>query len=191
MCCHYDPMFENGRCAFGQVGTAQSHLVGQQAGQPGDVFLFFGLFAEPGGKPHHRIFGFLQVEERVGLGSSPRVDRQPKGLSRLHPHVFGQWAANNCLYVGPGQAAKTAHAELQLTAPESNVSVWEVPAWIQQAGLTYHGRAERWLSPTRLQSVGRGQEFVCALDRLPAKQMNEAERWIRSVIGKIGSCRLR
>src|SRR4029450_11040295 len=27
--CHYDPMFEAGRCAFGQTGAAQSHLRNQ------------------------------------------------------------------------------------------------------------------------------------------------------------------
>ena len=40
--CHEDPMFGDGICAFGQVGTAQSHLANQGVG-PGDVFLFFGL----------------------------------------------------------------------------------------------------------------------------------------------------
>ena len=185
MNCHYDPMFEDGRCAFGQVGAAQSHLAGQQAGRPGDVFLFFGLFAEPGGKPHHRMFGYLEVEERIELGPNPGAERQPRGFSRLHPHVLGQWAANNCLYVGPGLAAKTADAQLRLTAPDLSASVWEVPPWVRQAGLTYHGRAERWLSVTRLRTVGRGQEFVCALDRLPAKKLNDAERWIRSIIDTI------
>jgi hypothetical protein len=43
--CHHDPMFEQGRCAFGQTGAAQAHLANNAVGV-GDVFLFFGLFAE-------------------------------------------------------------------------------------------------------------------------------------------------
>ena len=43
--CHCDPMFENGRCAFGQIAAAQSHLANNGV-SVGDVFLFFGLFSE-------------------------------------------------------------------------------------------------------------------------------------------------
>ncbi len=44
--CHHDPMFcENGTCVFGQHSAAQTHLEGQGVGI-GDVFVFFGLFAE-------------------------------------------------------------------------------------------------------------------------------------------------
>ena len=57
--CHEDPMFHEGRCAFGQRGIAQSHLHNRGM-REGDVFLFFGLFAEENGQDwHHRIFGYL------------------------------------------------------------------------------------------------------------------------------------
>jgi hypothetical protein len=53
--CHEDPMFFDGRWAFGQVGAAQSHLERNGVGV-GDVFLFFGLFASLDGRDrHHRI----------------------------------------------------------------------------------------------------------------------------------------
>jgi Nucleotide modification associated domain 3 len=47
--CHEDPMFLNGRWAFGQRGRAQSHLEKNDVGV-GDVFLFFGLFASLDGR---------------------------------------------------------------------------------------------------------------------------------------------
>jgi hypothetical protein len=55
--CHEDPVFFNGRWAFGQTGAAQSHLERNGVGV-GDVFLFFGLFASRDGRDrHHRISG--------------------------------------------------------------------------------------------------------------------------------------
>jgi hypothetical protein len=47
--CHEDPMFYGGRCAFGQTGISQYHLENNNV-KEGDVFLFFGLFAELGSK---------------------------------------------------------------------------------------------------------------------------------------------
>ena len=69
--CHHDPMFrDDGTCIFGQHSAAQTHLEGRGVGL-GDVFLFFGLFAEEETRePHHRIFGYLKVEEitRLAVG---------------------------------------------------------------------------------------------------------------------------
>ena len=147
--------------------------------------MFFGLFAEPGAKPHHRIFGYLQVDDRIELGSAPGIERQPEGFSLPHPHVLGRWAENNCLYVGPGRAAQQASPTLRLTAPGESPSVWELPAWVGSGGLTYHGDAKRWLSPTRLKSVGRGQEFVCSVLNLAEEQRREARRWVQAVLEEI------
>jgi hypothetical protein len=47
--CHEDPMFWNNKRAFGQTGISQYQLANHQVGE-GDVFLFFGLFAEQGSK---------------------------------------------------------------------------------------------------------------------------------------------
>ena len=67
-------MFWEDRCAFGQTSAAQSHLKNNGVGE-GDVFLFFGLFAEVGtGDPHHRIFGYLKVDNVQQIGSKPRGD---------------------------------------------------------------------------------------------------------------------
>lgn len=35
--CHFDPMFQDGHCAFGQTGAAQSHMAKHGFG---DIFLF-------------------------------------------------------------------------------------------------------------------------------------------------------
>ena len=158
--CHCDPMFDGGRCAFGQVAAAQSHLANNSV-SVGDVFLFFGLFARfDGGDRHHRIFGFLRVEERFLLGVEPGSTAQPSAFAIRHPHTIGRWPANNCLYVGRGVRAASASERLRLSRPGGRVSHWRVPAWLRRAGLTYHGRRDRWEDPDTLRTVGRGQEFV-------------------------------
>ena len=71
--CHHDPMFlADGTCAFGQTGAAQTHLE-RQGVTRGDAFVFFGLFAdEATGEPHHRIFGYLIVEDIHWLRAAQR-----------------------------------------------------------------------------------------------------------------------
>ena len=158
--CHCDPMFEGGRCAFGQVAAAQSHLANNGV-SVGDVFLFFGLFAAlDGGDRHHRIFGFLRVEERFLLGADAGPTAQPSGFAIRHPHTIGRWPANNCLYVGRGARAAGTSERLRLSRSGGRVSHWRVPAWLRRVGLTYHGRPDRWQGPDTLRTVGRGQEFV-------------------------------
>ena len=93
--CHEDPMFSNGRWAFGQTGAAQSHLERNGVGV-GDVFLFFGLFASLDGRDrHHRIFGYLEIDEVRRLGGRPSKSDNPKGFLRRHPHTIGEWNENN------------------------------------------------------------------------------------------------
>ncbi len=158
--CHEDPMFERGRCAFGQTSSAQSHLANNGVGV-GGVFLFFGLFTGYKGRDHHhRIFGYLKVEEVTKLGASPTPSSQPRGFSRRHPHTVGQWNANNTIYTGLGNTAVSNAPELRLSVPGGPVSLWAVPSWLRDTGLTYHSNPARWGSSGTLQVVGRGQEFV-------------------------------
>ena len=106
--CHRDPMFENGRCAFGQTGAAQSHLKNNNVGV-GDLFLFFGLFSDSFDENrHHRIFGYLKIEQISYLGERARKDQSPAGFTIRHPHTIGNWNQNNCIYVGTGNTAKKA-----------------------------------------------------------------------------------
>jgi hypothetical protein len=177
--CHEDPMFGDGLCGFGQTGAAQSHLAKHSVGV-GDVFLFFGLFSDPDGrKRHHRIFGYLAIEEVCALGATPTLNQSPSRMPRPHPHVIGAWNVNNTLYVGTGCTAQRASDALRLSADETSVSIWTVPPWLKTSGLTYHAATARWLDGNRLASVGRGQEFITTVDTA------EARNWLDSIIEEI------
>jgi len=174
--CHEDPVFSNGRWAFGQTGRAQTHLEANSVGV-GDVFLFFGLFAScDDGERHHRIFGYMQVDEVRRLGSRPSESDNPKGFSRRHPHTIGEWEENNTLYLGSGARARTAHPILRLTKTGAPVSIWAVPEWLRAAGLTYHGNPARWTDETELYAASRGQEFVSNIGDDPVPR-----KWLQSI----------
>lgn len=174
--CHEDPMFSKGRWAFGQTGAAQSHLERNGVGV-GDVFLFFGLFSSCDGRDrHHRIFGYLDVEEVRRLGSRPSKSDNPKGFLRRHPHTIGQWNENNTLYLGSGSKARKAHPSLRLTKVRAPVSVWTVPPWLKAAGLTYHRNPARWIGDKELHIASRGQEFITYIGDHAAARV-----WLRTV----------
>ena len=177
--CHHDPMFlRGGRAMLGQCGAAQTHLARQGVGV-GDMFVFFGLFREEGAKPHHRIFGYLAVEEVVAL-----ADADPARIAELArrgmPHAIGMHAANDTVYLGTGQIARRAGETLRLTVPEGPPSLWRVPHWLQEMGLSYHHRPGRWQDEGRLQSVARGQEFVCDIGT-----RTDAREWLEGVLAAI------
>jgi len=174
--CHHDPMFlANGTCLFGQCGAAQTHLERQGVGL-GDVFLFFGLFAEPGAEPHHRIFGYLRVEEIVPLSEGARAEFVEHG----HPHALAMHARNDCIWLGEGRVAAHAGEALRLTVTGGPPSLWRRPDWLTRGGLSYHDRADRWLRGGKLRAVSRGQEFVADVGRRAAPR-----EWLESVIGGI------
>jgi hypothetical protein len=178
--CHNDPMFENGRWAFGQTDKAQAHLA-KQGVTIGDVFLFFGLFREPGtGDDHHRIFGYLQIDEILRLGPRPSMDDQPRGFTRRHPHTIGQWEANNTVYVGTGARATKASSTLRLSKPGAVKSQWVVPTWLAETGLSFHSDPDRWQRGNELRVVGRGQEFVAVVGDRAAPRA-----WLRETIDAI------
>ena len=175
--CHNDPMFEPGTCYFGQTSSAQSHLRNSNVGL-GDVFLFFGLFAnQDGSDRHHRIFGYLNVDGMVQLGSTPQLKEPLCGLRHRHPHTLGSWNDNNTVYFGAGNTAKSATEELRLSKPGENVSVWKVPKWLKGAGLTFHHDPKWWLALDTLQTVGRGQEFVTDISGC-----SDARRWLNKIL---------
>jgi hypothetical protein len=177
--CHDDPMFAEGSCWFGQAGAAQGHLRRQAVGI-GDMFLFFGIFADPdNGDRHHRIFAYLKV---VCCDAPGVVEQHPDWNEppRPHPHVEGEWNANNTIYHGPAAVAARATAALRLTSPNAPVNRWTVPAWLHECGLTYHGRDARWIGQTGLDSARRGQEFVCDIG-----DNEDAHWWLDSIVREI------
>ncbi|MGB3471313.1 MAG: hypothetical protein WBA51_10870 [Erythrobacter sp.] len=179
--CHHDPMFlprkdGTGSCLFGQTGAAQTHLERQGVGV-GDVFVFFGLFAdEATGEPHHRIFGYLRARELIAL-----VDGAPPNLVALgHPHAIGMHGSNDVIWRGEGAVARRASDALRLTVPGGPPSLWQRPDWLKRGGLSYHDRADRWLRGNRLRSVSRGQEFVADIGTRKAPRA-----WLEQVIEEI------
>jgi len=178
--CHEDPMFFDGRCLFGQCGAAQSHLRRQGVGF-GDVFLFFGLFAdEISGERHHRLYGYMRVDSMIE-GDALRLDHGViQAAPRLHPHTMGEWNANNCLYVGSGKLAANTDPRLRLTTGGGPLRLWDVPPWLPETGLSYHGRPERWRDGGQLEIVSRGQEFVANIG-----EREEPCRWLDDVIEAI------
>ncbi|MEM6857544.1 MAG: hypothetical protein AAF559_06700 [Pseudomonadota bacterium] len=175
--CHHDPMFlGDGTCAFGQTGAAQTHLERQGVGV-GDVFVFFGLFAEEEtGEPHHRIFGYLRVEALIAL--SEGVPREMLDLA--HPHALGMHGSNDVIWRGEGHTARHASEALRLTVPGGPPTLWQRPDWLKRGGLSYHDRADRWLQGGSLKSVARGQEFVADIGRRKAPR-----EWLDRVIAEI------
>lgn len=178
--CHHDPMFRaDGTCVFGQVGAAQTHLANRGVGI-GDVFIFFGLFREEDtGEPHHRIFGYLEIEKMVHLASCEGAEREE--FSKIdHPHALQMHGSNDCIYAGRGKTARLASDMLRLTVPTGPPSLWQRPAWLRRGGLSYHDRPERWLGRGKLKSVARGQEFVADIGKRRAPR-----EWLTRVISEI------
>lgn len=179
--CHHDPMFlANGICVFGQCGAAQTHLERQGVGL-GDVFVFFGLFAEEhSGEPHHRIFGYLKVAEMVPLANGA----PQRFVDMGHAHALCMHHSNDTIWYGEGRQANRASPALRLTVPEGPPSLWHRPDWLKRGGLSYHDRPERWLrgakGQKRLQSVARGQEFVADIGRRQAPR-----DWLAQIIAAI------
>ena len=180
--CHHDPMFigrgggQEAECLFGQCGAAQTHLERQNVGV-GDVFVFFGLFAdEHSGEPHHRIFGYLRVEEMCPLAGGAPQDL----LALHHPHALAMHHKNDVIWRGEGRVGRRASQALRLTVAEGPPSVWERPDWLKRGGLSYHDKPERWLRGGRLKSVARGQEFVADIGRRSAPR-----KWLDAVIAEI------
>jgi len=177
--CHHDPMFlADEQAMLGQCGAAQTHLARHGVGE-GDLFVFFGLFQGHNEARHHRIFGWLEVSECLNLADAPA--RQVARLKKLgFPHALGLHARNDCVYSGRGGTARLASDFLRLSVTEGPPSLWQVPAWLSETGLSYHAREERWLPGNRLQSVARGQEFVADIG-----ERDDARRWAKRIIAEM------
>jgi len=179
--CHLDPDVRESclkdrppgwRRAFGQVGSAQSHLESFAVGK-GDVFLFFGWFKRaeykegkfryvkdknyPNG--FHAIYSYLQVDEIY----KPNLEETPEWL-QYHPHVKFRNSSvykypNNTVYVSAdffdypedfkknGSVSFVFRDDLILTkAGQSNRSLWELPLHLHPENgikLSYNP-ASRW-----------------------------------------------
>ncbi|WP_137680274.1 hypothetical protein [Aurantiacibacter suaedae] len=179
--CHHDPMFrDDGQVLLGQCGAAQTHLANRGVGA-GDVFLFFGLFREEAGKPHHRLFGFLRVEEVLPLATMDSA-RKAELAALGFPHALALHASNgnDTLYLGRGGQASRASDALRLTEEGASPTNWRVPEWLGEVGLSYHHKPERWTMPGQLKSVARGQEFVADVG-----ERDDARRWVETLVAEM------
>jgi len=173
------PRLAGWRASLGQAGAAAGHLRNFRVG-PGDLFLFWGLFREaqrschgrfrwvPGSRPYHAVFGHLTIGEVI------RPDREdPPDWLAGHPHVSRPDRPNNVIFVAAvaatagDEGASTFRRPVALSAPGGSPSQWLLPAALHPDACgtapTYHASASRWrleAAGTRLQTVGRGQEFV-------------------------------
>jgi len=177
--CHDDPMFGDGWCWFGQSASAQGHLRNQKIG-PGDVFLFFGLFAEEDTQErHHRIYGYFEVAG-VAPAEAARDHRAWRDPPRPHPHLSDKPRRQNTLYFGPGKLARNACAALRLTRRGGPTSHWAIPSWLEAAKLSRHDNPDRWATPGMLATVAIGQEFVCDIsDNRPARD------WLDHILAEV------
>lgn len=161
------------RGAFGQTGSAQSHLNKQQV-NIGDMFLYFGWFKaveKVNGRwqyiKHapdlHIIFGWLKVEKILTFNeiNSPSILFDYPWLSN-HPHLSGYENDHfNTIYIGANkldlfgiesdgygvfQSLKEEHILTDRDQPLR--SVWKLPGSmmpsINRQALSYHGNLSRW-----------------------------------------------
>jgi hypothetical protein len=187
--CHLDPDIRpdslprktGWRGALGQVSTAQRHLA-KQGVQPGDLFIFWGLFRPVErdgrwrfvGKPEHSVWGWLQIADIIDLGGDGSHALAERPWLCDHPHARAGWMPPNVLYLAseeltlagrvlpfPGSGAlKTGY---RLSDAGANTSTWRVPDWLNLkrsgCGMTYHP-TNRWGDDGTLRGAARGQEFV-------------------------------
>ncbi|MEM6342482.1 MAG: hypothetical protein AAF927_01330 [Bacteroidota bacterium] len=186
---HLHDRLEGWKAAFGQTGAAASHLADRGVG-PGDLFLFFAWFREAErnekgvlrfrskAPDQHIFYGYLEVGQVINLSLVDTPD-----WAKRHPHhVFKDRydRQGNLLYVSaerssywpgmPGAGTFDYREDRVLTLTGENRSIWRLPDCLFRKGLcrlSYHekrqGTAIRGTSGQwrRLQSVARGQEFVC------------------------------
>ena len=158
------------RPLLGQTGAAQGHLR-KQGVQPGDLFLYFGLF-----RPVEEVDGHWQFVRNtparhilwgwMSIGRIYKVDElEPQALSwaRYHPHFQIGPDRANTLYISGNHLKLSGEATplpgagvfpkvqpgLVLTHPDSpRPTLWQLPRFMYpDAGrtpLSYHTNMERW-----------------------------------------------
>lgn len=172
--CHMDPDLEFTRLPrsegwrgnFGQSGGPLGHLMNQDV-RAGDLFLFFGLFADAEivddrwkivGTPHHRIFGWLAVGETINLSHDKTEAKRQSEIARYpwldgHPHILAgyqrRWPGKNAIYVAAHEfkvddtltvaGCGVLKARVCLSAPDQPHNAYKKSLWA----------VPDWLNPKR------------------------------------------
>jgi hypothetical protein len=172
------------RGMFGQVDSAETHLVNQGVGS-GSLFLFWGWFDREGSsRPFRRskgfsaIFGYLEVESVVAVGTDPIPSD-----TRYHPHFHTEYPRErNRVYVAreslswdrkkPGWGVfHYSEKELRLSVPGLYRRNWRLPGCFHPDNgcvLSHNETQSEWGqngSDATVRIPARGQEFVSNLDR--------------------------
>ncbi|WP_431127544.1 hypothetical protein [Variovorax paradoxus] len=152
----------------------------------------------------HSLFGWLQVGDVIKISSPADIAKRYPWLAD-HPHVQhgAVIGAKNTLYVATdtlsvgGQPTGAAGAgmfrrwgtPLQLTEPGCSRSRWLLPAWMapgtRMPPMSMHGTPARWETigdRVRLQTVGKGQEFILNMGQHP-----KGQDWLRELIETHGN----
>jgi len=195
--CHLDPDLHaptltrqaGWRGALGQVAAAQGHLR-MNGVTAGDLFLFWGLFRPAvcdrtwrfDGPPEHRIFGWLQVDVVLNVGSDSAAVLAHYPWLSDHPHTQGDWPSSNTIYIAcerlrlngcdtdwPGWGLFRRGHRLTVKGAQ-RVSQWQTPDWLNPrqggVGMTYHP-LHRWNEDGTVTCAARGQEFVADIGTRP------------------------
>jgi hypothetical protein len=188
--CHLDPDLvptvrqrnEEWRGMLGQADASATHLMNQGVGE-GDLFLFWGLYANANGftdfrrqKKQHSLFGYLEIGRVVDAGAGEKIAEAP-----YHPHFSTPYLGRpNYVFVAtdrfshdptlPGWGVFRWTPRLRLTAPgSSGLTQWRLPECFHPStgiSLSHHLKPEMWTHPDGNGFVtvvrrGQGQEFVC------------------------------
>jgi hypothetical protein len=145
------------RPAFGQTGSAQTHLAQHGIG-PGDLFLFFGWFREAeqsssgawrfirNAPDLHVLFGWLQVGAVLRVGDQTAKYAQSYPWLEDHPHLWGKWTLPNTVYIaaerlnvsprgafavrtGGGIFSSVSAARTLSDPGQRRRSMWRLPGW--------------------------------------------------------------
>lgn len=150
------PRLPGWRGAFGQTGSARTHLDRCGVG-PGDVFLFFGWFRDvamdtdgrwvfaPRRRSVHALFGWLQVGEVVPLPRGTLDEWAHVPWLQGHPHVSRGPEERNAVYVaaerlvmpGLGDTGLPGYGTIKKLSPGTMLtaegarsrSLWRLPQW--------------------------------------------------------------
>ncbi len=159
------------RPVFGQMGQAQSHLRNCNI-QPGDIFLFFGLFRrinlysdkivwDKKSRPIYVLWGWLQIDEILEVNKN--ISNKYHWLE-YHPHFHKKTKSFNTIYIArkylslpnledkkfPGAGTFLYFSErLMLSDPSAEIpSIWRLPSWFypreDKFPLTYHRKLSCW-----------------------------------------------
>lgn len=137
----------------------------------------------------HIMYGWLFVDDVLAINGNKEdvLEKYPWLVN--HPHLLGAYNQNNTIYVGsqtlPAEINKNksgygtfnniSDTQTLTDTRQRNRSNWKLPAYFYPSegkpALTYHGNKNRWKIENdewvKLNSVGRGQEFILDTEYYP------------------------